>query len=278
MPEPTRKPEFMGEYFDEQWYLEHNPDVAQSVRDGGWQSGFDHYNKRGKCEGRAPGPVDVELEVRRECCARTGMEPKDLVCQFASFGNNCEFGFVQRHFGAEPISIFRFSNPQANMILHGVRNQFVDLGTDISVELDVQKPRREWILIDRIYRLRQHTFIFEGDPREQTIQDTMRKHLAFLKRQLLEDIMLGNKIFVIKSVPNVPEQVAREIAVGLREQGSSWLLWTVDEPGGPSVERIANGLLKARVNGLLPEGHPQWQKFAWVQWLKVMTQAWVITR
>ncbi|WP_213979271.1 hypothetical protein [Sphingomonas sp. dw_22] len=219
---------------------------------------------------------NIEDDIRTGCLARTGMEPAELSMQFASFGNDCEFGFVQRHFGAEPISIFRWANPKADMILHGLRTNFADLGEDLAVELDRQQPRREWIIVDRFYALRQHTFIFEGDPKEENIEVNIRRHLAFLRRQLQEDIALGEKIFVIKSAPNVPEQTARTIALALRELGPGWLLWVVDEPGGPAVERVQDGLLKARVNGLLWEGHPRWfeMQCAWAQWLEAMMQAW----
>ncbi len=38
--------------FDESFYLENNPDVANAVRNGALSSGFDHYNTFGKNEGR----------------------------------------------------------------------------------------------------------------------------------------------------------------------------------------------------------------------------------
>jgi FkbH-like protein len=40
--------------FDEAWYLSQNPDVAVSVKTGGWRSGLDHYLAHGRDEGRSP--------------------------------------------------------------------------------------------------------------------------------------------------------------------------------------------------------------------------------
>ena len=33
----------------------------------------------------------------------------EMLLEFESLGDNCEFGLVQRHFGAEPISLLRFA-------------------------------------------------------------------------------------------------------------------------------------------------------------------------
>jgi hypothetical protein len=33
--------------FDERWYLRRYPDVAEAVRAGDWESGFDHYCRQG---------------------------------------------------------------------------------------------------------------------------------------------------------------------------------------------------------------------------------------
>lgn len=61
------------EHFDEAYYLAANGDVAEAVREGYFVSGFDHYIKHGKAEGRpgtrpiptdpvpAPPPIPVPL-------------------------------------------------------------------------------------------------------------------------------------------------------------------------------------------------------------------------
>lgn len=44
-------------YFDEQWYLHDNPDIAAAIGPGGWPSGFVHYVNAGLFQGRWPNPV-----------------------------------------------------------------------------------------------------------------------------------------------------------------------------------------------------------------------------
>ena len=52
--------------FDENFYLAKNPDVAHSVQQGKWQSGFSHYCVRGKKDGRVAAP-SVDEEWYKSC-------------------------------------------------------------------------------------------------------------------------------------------------------------------------------------------------------------------
>ena len=59
----------MGDTFDEASYLRANPDVAAAVQAGQFKSGWQHYEKYGRNEGRrlvaeaAPEPVPVPVPV-----------------------------------------------------------------------------------------------------------------------------------------------------------------------------------------------------------------------
>ena len=46
-----------NEHFNEAWYINQYPDVKAAVENGGFLSGFDHYVRAGREEGRAPGPL-----------------------------------------------------------------------------------------------------------------------------------------------------------------------------------------------------------------------------
>ena len=48
--------------FDEAWYLQNNPDVAQAVSDGTFSSGFEHWRKAGRTEGRIAPPGYQEID------------------------------------------------------------------------------------------------------------------------------------------------------------------------------------------------------------------------
>ena len=65
--------------FDEAWYLQQNLDVAQSVLEGGWKSGFEHYQLHGKAEGRPGAPEQESIAANLEAHKGLGyLVPTDL--------------------------------------------------------------------------------------------------------------------------------------------------------------------------------------------------------
>ena len=291
------------EDFDEEWYLRHNPDVAAVVSAGGFPSGLHHYLTHGKAEGRAPRPpkgqpgeerqdaipqpipagvrypphysLDLDETALLDALERqVGMPPQELLRRFESLGNDCEFGFVQRRCGAEPLGVFRFSNPSAEAVLRLVQANFDGFGNKSFVELDHQEQRREWIVVDPDYDLREHTFIYEGDETEQAVRAQQRARVSLLRRLVIENIREGNKIFVIKSGEGLLSfDIASRIARALRERGPNWLLWV--EPGVDvgQVDVVDYGLLHGVIDRLTVQ--PQAPLFSLRGWLAVLGNAWI---
>lgn len=52
--------------FNEQYYLQSNPDVAAAVQNGDFASGLDHYNQYGQTEGRQAGFVPMSTVLSPE--------------------------------------------------------------------------------------------------------------------------------------------------------------------------------------------------------------------
>ena len=52
----------------------------------------------------------------------------DLFLQFESMGHNCEFGLVQRHFGAEPLGLLRWNAISVEDVILGIEQQFEGVG------------------------------------------------------------------------------------------------------------------------------------------------------
>ncbi|MBV9859459.1 MAG: hypothetical protein JO038_05065 [Alphaproteobacteria bacterium] len=124
-------------------------------------------------------PTRSDAELHAAGAARSGLSCADLVKKFESLGNDCEFGFLQRRCGAEPLGLFRFSNPSHEVILRAIQADFEGFGDDAYVELDQQQPRREWIVVDPVNGLRQHTFMWEGDKEEREIQEQQLTRFKF---------------------------------------------------------------------------------------------------
>ena len=60
---------------------------------------------------------------------RRNRKPLDeLMLAFESLGENCDFGLVQRHAGAEPLGIYRFSGTNLYQLLSTLNNEFEGVG------------------------------------------------------------------------------------------------------------------------------------------------------
>lgn len=60
------QPKNPNAFFDEQFYLETNPDVAEAIKNGDYTSGWDHYMKSGSLQNRAPNKIDAPYFVAQQ--------------------------------------------------------------------------------------------------------------------------------------------------------------------------------------------------------------------
>ncbi len=76
---------------------------------------------------------------------------------FQPLGDNCEFGLVQRPFGAEPIDLLRWNAIGPEALICGLDCNFEDIENPESTELDLDGE--EFVLKDHRYGMAMHTFI-----------------------------------------------------------------------------------------------------------------------
>jgi capsular polysaccharide biosynthesis protein len=187
----------------------------------------------------------------------------ELMMEFESLGDNCEFGLVQRDAGAEPLGLFRFAGINAPVdvrlekLVAALDGELVGLGSpeNVSVELAGAEGRREFMAIESAYNLLYHTFLKEDEIEPEVLRKRESVRLQFLKRKLLEDLMNGEKIWVWKSNLNITLDRIERLVAALRRRGPNTLLWVVEadrDHAAGSVERVADGLLKGYVDKLAP--------------------------
>jgi hypothetical protein len=208
--------------------------------------------------------LDYHAHVRAVEAA-TGLGIAELAGKFESLGNDCEFGIFQRWCHAEVLGLFRFSNPHCNVVLREIESNFATFGDGSTVELDQQQPRREWIIIDRVRDLREHTFIWEGEQPAEAIREMCHKRTALLRRMMVQNMSEGNKIFVIKSAKgHVDQNVAMAISSALRRRGPNWLLWV--EPGQNigQIEVLEDGLMRGTIDRLTDQDGTEPSFLAWL--------------
>jgi len=90
--------------------------------------------------------------------AADGSDERRLFMGFESLGVNCEFGLVQRHFGAEPLGFLRWSAIHPDALAEGLAAGFD--GVDALADIDVRVVGKEYVINQIRYRMDMHTFIY----------------------------------------------------------------------------------------------------------------------
>jgi SAM-dependent methyltransferase len=167
-----------------------------------------------------------------------------LMLKFQSLGDNCQFGFVQRHFGAEPMGLLRFAG--IPNLTGAIEAGLEGLGTKGTVRHSLATDN-EYMIDETLYGIFYHTFRYADQiAAEQVIAENEIK-LHFLRRKFIEDMEDAETIWLRRcSYSNdISEIFALQMA--MRAYGPNKLLWVV--PAGPDreagdVEWIAPGLLR----------------------------------
>jgi tetratricopeptide (TPR) repeat protein len=182
-----------------------------------------------------PGLLREELDA-------TGLAA--LFMQFESLGDTCEFGIVQRRFGAEPLSLLRWSSTNPHSLTHALNNRLEGVGDPENTILD--ESAGEYNTRDRRYHMFSHTFMpVTSAPREKFFVEQCRR-MQFLRRKLIEDLAAGAKIFVYKSESGLTDEEIANLHQAVRQYGPTRLLCVrladaQHEPG--MIEQIARDLV-----------------------------------
>ena len=134
--------------------------------------------------------------------------PGELTMRFESLGSNCEFGLVQRNFGAEPLSLLRWSNLTPTSLCAMLETRFDDVGNPENSF--VQMHGDEYLTGDSRY-FSMHSFMRVGQFTQDEAFAKSVMRMRYLKNKLLEDLDNGEKTFVYKTggEPLTPEEIAR---------------------------------------------------------------------
>ena len=182
-------------------------------------------------------------------------ESADLLYQFESIGDNCEFGLVQQMAGADPLGLLRFAGfytpieHRVEDLVAALHQEFKGLGEigTIGVRLAGAPGHQEYIVHETAYNLSYHTFMGPGDIDVERLKRNEAVRLKFLRQKLFADLRDAEKIFVFKS--NLPLERARmwPLWEALRRYGPNTLLWVSEDTAERArvgrVERVNDGFL-----------------------------------
>jgi hypothetical protein len=209
--------------------------------------------------------------------ATTGMPIAAMLERFASVGDNCEFGIMQRQCGAEPLGLLRFAGAHLPHVIRGVDTGFAGLGDPGDVT-----PRAgggawpEWIVHEKRYDLHYHTDISVAAATPEHVLADETARLRFLRRLFVEDLADGRKIYVCKRTdPLLTRDEVMPLFLALNRHAASRLLWVVladdAHPAGTVVEE-APGLMRGHIDRFAPPGRVP--ALSVPGWLAVCANAW----
>ena len=219
------------------------------------------------------GAAPPEEEAATARAAAEGEQPwQALMLGFESLGDNCEFGLVQRHFGAEPIGLLRWAAIWVWELLDGLTDGFERLGDVDDFVLDVST--QYYASRSVAYRMPISTYLPLGSADPVALIPKIRRRLLFLRRKLLEDLASGEKIFVYKSMDDLSDADALALHGALQRYGRNRFLGVrradADNPPG-TVRCLAPGLAIGHIARFGNEGGG-WD-IDWDNWLAVCRAA-----
>jgi hypothetical protein len=179
--------------------------------------------------------------------SETGQPLAEIITKFESLGGTgqgCEFGLVQRAFGAEPLGLLRWSYIDVEGIIAALDADFDGLGSPEQTEMYFGKignqTNPEYVVRDRRYQMAMHTFVKKMDVAWDAMYEQSCRRLAFLKQKLLEDFEECEKVFVYKkSERDLSSEEIDRLHSLVRRHGENTLLYVryadADHPSGTAV-------------------------------------------
>ncbi len=148
---------------------------------------------------------------------------KQLVLGFEGLGDNCEFGVLQRRFGADPLGLFRFAAIRTPILTEALRENLRQVGDPSFTELGLTAAN-EYILRDTRGLYFTHTFILKDSIDPEKLLGQQLSRLGYLKRNLIEDLETGEKIFVHKASLGITNDEILKLYDTITAYGPNFLL------------------------------------------------------
>jgi len=140
-------------------------------------------------------------------------ELRDLLMQFECIGTTCEFGLVQRRFGAEPISLLRWSSTTPEDLATALDHDLDGVG-DVDHTI-IEVANGEYLTRDKRYYMLSHTFTLAASEALESFTAAQCGRLQYLRRKFLSDLKATRKIYVY--VADSKDTVTDEEAILLHQ-------------------------------------------------------------
>jgi len=192
----------------------------------------------------------------------------DLFLRFESLGDNCEFGVVQRYFGANPLGLLRFTHTPPELLRDALMARFDGVGEPENTILFA--TRGEWITQDTRYLMAMHTQLRENANERDRTFGLICRRLQYLRDKLLTDLTEAQKHLVYGCRDPLLESEVKPLWQALRTYGNNRLLFVrpTDDAHPPGMVRAIEDSLIIGYIDQLSVDNPSYDL-----WLQICTKA-----
>jgi hypothetical protein len=187
----------------------------------------------------APEPVVTDAE-------RAGAR-QQLFTLFESLGENCELGFAQEHFQANPIGLFRWSGINRENLVRALDTDLAGIGDPEHTVIGLNSNNHEFFVDDHRYGMSTHTRMHDYEKTQDEVFQMFCKRTRRLCEKLVEDLEDGAKIFVFQTRDRLGPDALAELDRAVHRIGpAAELLCIHPAEGGEAVgtvERLKPGLM-----------------------------------
>jgi amino acid adenylation domain-containing protein len=202
---------------------------------------------------------------------------RELMLRFENLGDDCEFGLVQRRYGAEPLSLLRFTGIGLPGLLAGLAHRFEGIADPAALTVTPGAVPGEFVVHNTRYDCAYVTFGAAGEPPEALLAREATK-LRTMRPMLLRVLERGTRVCVFKSRADLEVAQAGLLSMALRRYGPTTLLWVrlADAGHRPgSVAWLGEHLLGGWIDRFAPENDPRESS---AMWLTLCQRAWQLWR
>jgi len=163
----------------------------------------------------------------------------EVVSRFEGIGINCEFGFVQRQFGADPAALLRWASLPYDLLIKALQNRFSGVGDPTYTTFERFWGDGEYATRDTRYDMTSHTQERDVPPqRREALFAQHCKRLAWLRRAFIEGLEDSVKIFVRVDYEALTDAQAHALFGELNKYGRNRLLIARADPARDGAVEI----------------------------------------
>ena len=107
----------------------------------------------------------------------------ELMMQFESLGENCEFGLAQRRCAAEPLGLLRFASAPLPKLLEALLDGFSGMGAPGTIAAEISANGKEFMVQDNRYGLLYHAWVDAGAMTADEVVGREARRVPFLGPQ-----------------------------------------------------------------------------------------------